>query len=439
MKPRYLVIEQNTGEGGFGKVDKAQDQELERFIAIKTLDPVFKEKPSQEDIARFKKEAKILASLSHPNIPAVYDVEFSEQEREFKIISQWIEGINLRKHLTEKGPISLEEAKRWFSNICSALDHAHSKGIIHRDIKPANVIITQDNEACYLVDFGISLRKQDIERITHGTPPGTPGYMSPEQERGQELEASSDLYTLAIVLYESLSGNKPSIGDYKPLNSINGAIPPAVDDLIKDCLKEKQDRLKTSSEFVARLKSALTPHKPFTDILAKGSLSEIQVALGDMSCAEFPNLPKGQQILLCTRMKDLVKVDKYDLRNAVASLLAELVRVAQDASSDDYEFYVAQALQYGYETDYSDRWTGNSAIRIALSHVALESKHGPHMIISKQLLQFVGDGSRLEDKDKWYYHDLRILLQYLLANSNCTADNASGLGMLLERVNTISH
>jgi serine/threonine protein kinase len=176
---------------------------------------------------RFSREAKTLASLSHPHIPAIYDVVFPENNGEFKLIFEWIEGITVREFLNTRGVMSLEQISKWFANICSALEHAHRNGIIHRDIKPANLVITTDMEACYLVDFGVSLRQSDLQRLTPSNYlVGTPGYISPEQQKGEELDASSDIYSLAIVLYECLAGQLPRVGEYHALNTINVAVPP---------------------------------------------------------------------------------------------------------------------------------------------------------------------------------------------------------------------
>src|SRR5687767_1711030 len=138
MAERYQIIEAIAGAGGFGRVAKAMDNDLERQVAIKILDPLFKEKPSEPDKERFRREAKTLASLSYPTIPAIYDVRFDDENHDFKIVFEWIEGTTVRQLLMDKGPVSLEVVRQWFRDICGALSHAHTKGVIHRDIKPSN-------------------------------------------------------------------------------------------------------------------------------------------------------------------------------------------------------------------------------------------------------------------------------------------------------------
>ena len=439
MSNRYEIVQQ-AGEGGFGRVDHARDMILERNVAIKILDPIFKAEPSPEDKDRFRREAKTLASLSHPNIPAIYDVQMSEEDSDFKIIFEWIDGTTVNKWILEHGAMSLDQVKKWFGNISSVLSHAHSEAIIHRDIKPSNLIITKDLESCYVVDFGIALRQADLDRLTAGSPIGTAGYMSPEQERGEELGPESDIYALAIVLYECLAGFRPTVGEYKQLNSLNEAIPPSVDELILSCLTiDRNKRLKSATEFHRRLIKALLPHTELSETLTQGSLHEIQAAISNMSPPEYANLPAGQRRLILSRVSDLVKVDQPRLRNAVALLLAELVRVSYTLSSSHYSFFVQQGMKYGYEVQFGDQWWGNEQIRKNLNDVIFEVNEETHREISSIVIDLMKNADDLETKSKWYYHDLRILLQHLLANIHCSEELADSIGYHLDRVNEISH
>ena len=335
--------------------------------------------------------------------------------------------------------MSLEESKKWFANICSALGHAHDHDIIHRDIKPSNIIITTSLQSCYLVDFGICLRKSDVQRLTNGTPIGTPGYMSPEQERGEDLGPESDIFSLGIVLYECLSGTKPTVGEYLTLNSMNDAIPPAIDDLIQASLRDRGQRLDSAEKFARAFEQALEPHASFSEVLSKGSLHEIQIALGKMTPGQFGRLPRGQRVLMFSRLKDLLNVDESNLRNAVAAILAELVRVAYFASDENYKLAVANGLQYGFEVVHSNDWQGNPQIRDALNGVALEVEEESHGIISEALIEFQDSLDDISEKQKWYYHGLRVLLQNLLANPRCADDHAERLGERLVQVNALSH
>lgn len=442
MNTRYQIVETSTGEGGFGRIDKALDTVLERYVALKILEPLFKESPSSADKERFKREAKTLASLSHPYIPAIYEVQFPENDHdeEFKLIFEWIEGKTVRQFLDEKGVMSLEQVKKWFAHICWALDHAHHIGIIHRDIKPSNLIITTNMQACYLVDFGISLRQSDWQRLTPSSyPMGTPGYMSPEQQRGETLDTSSDIYSLAIVLYECLSGKLPSMGEYNALNTLNEAIPPAIDELILACLREEQMRRVTNAaNFFQELTNALQPHASFSEILSRGSLYEIQAALSQIDSQRYAALPLGQRLLMMGRIKDLIEIDQFTLRSAVASLLSELVRVGYRTREKDYAYVIEQSLDYGYEKQSNGTWIGHSQIRETLNQVAIECHELAHRIITEKLLFFLGNLETIEAKDKGYYHDLKILLQNLLANVHCADEYAEQLSEYFDKVSQLN-
>jgi serine/threonine protein kinase len=437
MNTRYHIAETATGTGGFGRIDKAKDTLLERTVAIKMLDPLFKESPSTEDKERFKREAKTLATLSHPNIPAIYDVLFPETSGEFKLIFEWISGQTMREFLDEKGVMSLEQIKKWFANICSALTHAHQQGIIHRDIKPANLIITPNQESCYLVDFGIALRQSDWQRLTPSNYPiGTPGYMSPQQQKGLDTDASDDVYSLGIVLYECLSGHLPLVGEYQALNTLNEAIPSAIDDLILNCLREdKTLRLNSAKGFFQKLTEALQPHTTFKEILSRGSLSEIQALLSEIESQQYAKLKIGQRLFLMAKLKHIIKLDQVDMRNAITSLLSELIRVGHQSREKDYAYIIQQSLEYGYKKAYNGTTpTRAHQIRTALNQIALECQAPAHKILSKQTLVFIENFTQNQINKKEKLHDLTILLQNLLINDYCAEEYAERLGGYLEKM-----
>src|SRR5262249_47984129 len=137
------------GRGGFGKVSKKRDRFLDRLVAVKQLRLL----DDEEARERFRREAKTLAKMGHPNVPAIYDVKFADDRME--IYFEFIEGRALRE-LVNQGTIpSMDNTRHWFTQVAAALDHAHSKGIVHRDIKPDNIIISPDDRNAVLVDFGI--------------------------------------------------------------------------------------------------------------------------------------------------------------------------------------------------------------------------------------------------------------------------------------------
>ena len=251
------------GAGGFARVIKGRDNVLERDIAVKVLDTIVTAFP--EDQERFRREARILARFSHPHIPVIYDIDFSDGG--FLIIFQFIEGITLRKLIDDEGPANIGEVRTWFQQVAAALDYAHSMDIVHRDVKPENIIITPSRATAYLVDFGIALSKEDAERLTgSGYAIGTPGYMSPEQASGDEVDARSDICSLGITMYEVLAGKPISQGQYEDLSIMNEAIPPEIDHLIQACLVVKERRIASAKAFSTvgcqRNWTLLRPRKP---------------------------------------------------------------------------------------------------------------------------------------------------------------------------------
>jgi eukaryotic-like serine/threonine-protein kinase len=196
---RFVFEPKPHGEGGFGRVIKGRDTYLERDIAVKVLNPLmtqFSGEPEYQE--RFRREARVLARLSHPNIPAIYDVLFGPDQ--FLLVFQFVEGRTLRDILEQEGAADLAKVQVWFRQVSSALDHAHAAGIVHRDVKPENIIITPDRETAYLVDWGIALSASDAKRLTDSNGwIGTPGYMSPEQQAGEDIDHRSDLYSLGVT------------------------------------------------------------------------------------------------------------------------------------------------------------------------------------------------------------------------------------------------
>ena len=193
------------GEGGIGQVHAARDTMLDREVAIKSLRPELMNDTSF--VERFRSEANSLARLTHPNITTLYSL--LPEGGNLYMITELVRGRTLEAILKEKGaPFSLPEALAIIGQAADGLSYAHSMGIVHRDIKPANMMVN-DAGLVKIMDFGIA-RVQGSQRMTRaGSAFGTPEYMSPEQVKGQDVDARSDLYSLAIVLYEMLTGAVP--------------------------------------------------------------------------------------------------------------------------------------------------------------------------------------------------------------------------------------
>lgn len=203
----YKIIDK-IGEGGMGAVYKGIDLMLEREVAIKVLKPELGNQP--QVVERFRSEAVTLAKLNHPNVATLF--AFFRQGDLFFMVLEYVRGTTLDQMVEAHGAMSCEQAIPLFCQMLEGIDHAHSLGIIHRDIKPANMMLTE-NGLLKVLDFGIARALGSARMTRAGNLIGTIEYMSPEQVRGLETDARSDIYSLGMVLYELLTGRVPFASD----------------------------------------------------------------------------------------------------------------------------------------------------------------------------------------------------------------------------------
>ena len=215
-----LEITALLGRGGMGEVYRARDTKLKRDVAVKILPDEFSR--DADRVSRFQREAEVLASLNHPNIAGIYDVEEASGLR--YLVLELVEGETLADRIA-RGPIPVEEAMRIALQICEALEAAHERGIIHRDLKPANVKVTTEGEVKVL-DFGLAKAMESnaanptlsqsptlVTGSMAGMIIGTAAYMSPEQARGRTADQRSDIFAFGCVLYEMLTGRQAFRGE----------------------------------------------------------------------------------------------------------------------------------------------------------------------------------------------------------------------------------
>ncbi|WP_344247605.1 protein kinase domain-containing protein, partial [Actinocorallia libanotica] len=258
LSGRYELLEP-LGRGGMGVVYRARDRELERVVAVKVLPA---EMLRGEDFrARFRREARAAAGLSHPNIAVVYDIgeDVGGLEPVPYLVMELVEGGTL-SDLLRGEPLTPHEAGQIVSAVLEALEHSHGRQVVHRDIKPANIMVQRvgGRVRVKVMDFGIArLLSQTATRLTAtGVVIGTPSYMSPEQADGRPADARSDLYSTGCVLYEMLTGRPPFTGDSatvvlfqhlqktpEPPSRLNPALAPWWDEVLATALaKDPQDR-----------------------------------------------------------------------------------------------------------------------------------------------------------------------------------------------------
>lgn len=357
------------GRGGMGMTFKALDTESGAHVAAKFLLPERMANP--KDTARFAREAKTASRLSHPFIARVLDFGLFNQSHQF-LIMEYVEGETLAQRIEVRGQLPVDETLDVFIQVCDALSYAHAGGVLHRDIKPSNMMVakTSDNTVSVkLLDFGlaklISTPLTASQQLTNtGEVVGSPFYMSPEQARGGELDARSDLYSLGCALYEALTGGPPHLGQTamatllkretdRPLPlgeaSLGKAFPEELEKLVSKLLKTKpEDRYQTAEELqkeLSRIKAIRSPaNSTAADVVPSRSAPrrspfplKLYLILVPLVALGFLFRPSVHEWLFSTRVSPDAKVSRSTSPLPTEQSIPEvdLVRAANLTDSGD--------------------------------------------------------------------------------------------------------
>ena len=323
-------ILQKIGSGGMGAVYKASQPEMNRMVGVKILHPKLANR--KDLVSRFGREARAMSHLTHPNTVKVF-LYGELDDGSLYIIMEFLEGKNLNQSVRAEGPFPVERALPVIIQVCHALEEAHRAGIIHRDLKPENIFLCQSPSAGLkdfpkVLDFGLAkvtereMRPGSVILTQEGMVFGTPEFMSPEQAQGKTLTHASDQYSLAVILYEVLTGKLPfeakSAMDFLSLH-VTGkptplsqrvagkTFPPLLDQIIARCLSKKvEDRFASMNDLATALQAVLEGRRELptaiTPVPAAAAPPQMSSARSNVGLVEAPptraDIPKSNAGLL---------------------------------------------------------------------------------------------------------------------------------------------
>lgn len=407
------------GEGGMGAVFHAYDLHMKRDVAIKVLS--FQGSNLPEIQQRFLKEAKVLASIDHPNVVRLFSAGLNADGEVYQVI-EYIEGESLAKHLKEKEKLSMEEFKVIFLQVLKGLEHLHEKGIVHRDIKPGNIMLSRTEQGelkAQIIDLGIArtLGSLDSNTLTQTNAIlGSPSYMSPEQCRGQKAEASSDIYSLGCIMYEYIAGTPPFEGEsaltimqkhmYEPVpklkhnRSNNGA--KLISGLIQQSLLKNPGERPTASTLQSELETVLSKVDLSIDTFSndqkddkKGKIKLGLLAL--LSTAVISSLvlvvPDGRNTPVSSKTNRLKVTDRISLKRINSDIEAMAKSSGINAVKKQAECWtLQQQLDKIIQTSSKDRMCQFIALELKSRLYQISGEHKNALTHERKALDLCRNG-----------------------------------------------
>jgi eukaryotic-like serine/threonine-protein kinase len=348
---RYKIVSE-IGQGAMGTVYKAVDPIIDRTVAIKTINLNLSKQELEEYEARFQQEIKAAGRLNHPNIVTIYDV--GKTESVAYMAMEFLEGMELKDIIASGRLPPAEQAVDIIAQVADGLWFAHQQDIVHRDVKPSNIMVMKGGTA-KITDFGIARLPNAAVKTMTGLILGSPRYMSPEQVIGKTIDARSDVFSLGVVLYESLTGQAPFDGDNvnaimyatvnaspSPPSSLMRAIPPMLDLIVAKALaKSLDERYQTIKEFaddLREVKRQLDANRPATALKATSAPVSARPAMGADTAttpmAADGKLDKGAQ-------KDDENAKALQLAKSFDSFDATLRLASMTNQTDEFKDYIS--------------------------------------------------------------------------------------------------